>query len=116
MKIFKFIRESLANIGFTTGYVPKHNSIGIADDQTIKEAEDQIIRQRVREAFAQQEREMRLRSAKPHSFACEDNWTCTKNPCFIVEPDVIVGKQIKPAKKRGRPVKIKRVKDKDFER
>lgn len=114
MKLFKFIRDSLANIGFKASYQPKHDSIGLASEPTVKENEDKIVRQRVREAFAAQEKEMRLRSAKPHSFACEDNWTCKKNPCYVVEADVIVGSEIIPAKKRGRKMRTETVRDKDF--
>jgi len=99
MKLFKFIRDSLANIGFKSSYQPKHDSVGVAPEATVKESEDKIVRQRVREAFAAQEKEIRLRSAKPHSFACEDNWTCKKNPCYVVEPDVIVVPSLIPTRR-----------------
>lgn len=116
MGLFKFIRDSLANIRLTASYIPKHDSVEIAPEATVKEAEDKIVRQRIREAFAAQEKEIRLRSAKPHSFACEDNWTCQKNPCFVVEADVIVRQDIIPVKKRGQKPRVKTVQDKDFER
>ena len=116
MKLFKFIRDSLANIGFKASYQPKHDSIGLASEPTVKENEDKIVRQRVREAFAAQEKEMRLRSAKPHSFACEDNWTCKKNPCFVVEPDMIVRQDIIPTRKRGPKPRVKTVQDKDLKK
>ena len=114
MKLFKFIRESLANIGFKANYIPRQDSVGIVPEPTVKETEDRLVKQRIREAFAAQEKEIRLRSSKPHSFSCEDNWTCRKEKCFVVEGDVIVREDSIPARKRGRRVRMEVVQDKDF--
>lgn len=87
MKLFKFIRESLSHIGFKANYTPT-NSISIPE--TVKEQDHRAIKERVRKAFEQQEKEMKMRAFKQHSASCPDNWTCRADPCFIIEPDKIV--------------------------
>ena len=47
---------------------------------------------RTRKAFMEQEEQMKARALKPHSYDCPDPFTCTKNPCFIYEPDKIIRK------------------------
>jgi hypothetical protein len=88
MTLFKFIRESLANIGFKANYKPQNTITAIPD--TVKEVDHKKQVEAVRKAFAQQEQEMRIRAMKIHSSSCEDNWTCRKEPCYIPEPDKIV--------------------------
>ena len=50
-------------------------------------------RKRVAAEFAQQQKAMQARALKKHSTACKDPLTCTKNKCFIVEPDKIIRKR-----------------------
>lgn len=90
MKIFKYIRDWLTKSGINPTYVPKHDAVGFNTPDTVKEDEQKAIRERVRKSFSQQEREIMIRASKPHSMSCPDNWTCTKNPCFIPVPDIIV--------------------------
>ena len=56
--------------------------------------------------FESQWESLNTRVLKPHSGECVDSWTCTKEPCFNVEPDKIVGKKSKSGTKRA--------KDKDY--
>ena len=123
MKLFKFIRESLKNIGFKATYVPKHDSLGVATPDTIKVDEHKAIRESVRKQFAEQDMAMRIRASKAHSSSCVDNWTCKAEPCFVLEPDVIVKHKAKcihangvimtePMCKCGKSTQ--RLKDKDF--
>jgi hypothetical protein len=45
---------------------------------------------RTRAAFKQQEVSMNMRAMKAHAAECNDTWTCSAEPCFIIEPDKIV--------------------------
>jgi hypothetical protein len=45
---------------------------------------------RTRASIKQQEISMNMRALKSHAAECNDTWTCTKDPCFILEPDKIV--------------------------
>lgn len=51
---------------------------------------------RTRAAFRKQEFEMKARAFKAHAAECTDQWTCIKDPCFVVEPDKIVSKSYAP--------------------
>jgi len=53
---------------------------------------------RTRKNFEEQQEQMQARAMKPHAFDCPDPWTCKKSPCFIWEPDKIVGEYIVPLK------------------
>ena len=48
---------------------------------------------RVKESFKQQKEEMHMRSLKPHQ--CVDPLSCDLDPCWVFEPDKIVGESYK---------------------
>lgn len=48
---------------------------------------------RTRQAFKQQEVAMQFRAMKAHAADCPGVMDCTADPCFIHEPDKIVGKE-----------------------
>lgn len=54
---------------------------------------EQGQRKRIQKVFEDQAQTMRAMATKPHSAECEDSFTCTKSPCFVFEPDKIVGKE-----------------------
>ena len=45
---------------------------------------------RTRASIRNQEVSMNMRALKAHSAECNDTWTCTKDPCFKIEPDKII--------------------------
>lgn len=49
---------------------------------------------RTRSAFKQQQCAMDMRAMKSHAAECNDPWTCVADPCFVIEPDKIVNKQL----------------------
>ncbi len=51
---------------------------------------DISIKHSVRAQIDQQWQAMNARALKCHDPKCLDPWTCTKNPCFVYEPDKIV--------------------------
>jgi hypothetical protein len=53
---------------------------------------------RVNKAFEQQQEAMSIRAMVRHSFDCPDPLTCTKENCWVWEPDKIVGEYIVPLK------------------
>lgn len=46
---------------------------------------------RVHKAFKDQQEQMQARAMKAHDSSCVDPVFCTKSPCFVYEPDKIVG-------------------------
>lgn len=51
-------------------------------------------KKRVRKAFEDQQQQLHARSMKAHNPDCPDTWQCTKDPCFIWQPDKIVHKEV----------------------
>lgn len=63
---------------------------------------------RVKEQFKRQEQETQIRALKPHQ--CGNPISCTKEVCFIWEPDKIVGETYKLIVTPERAAAQKRVK------
>jgi hypothetical protein len=62
-------------------------------------------------SFKEQEQAMYARALKAHAYDCPDPWTCTKDPCFIRTPDVVIAKSTvarKTNKERTEELKAKR--------
>lgn len=90
MKIFEYIRDRLARIRLKAQYAPKADIIEVTPEPTVQVDEQNAIKERIRKVFEQQDRDMKIRASKAHSPYCPDSWTCKEDPCFILEPDVIV--------------------------
>lgn len=59
--------------------------------------------------FQEQKQDMQMRALKPHDSACMDPLFCSKSPCFIYTPDVIVKTSITKLKtKSQRTIKRKK--------
>ena len=78
-----------------------NRSLPSATDLVCSSQEDVSTKEtikRVRTAFKEQAQDMKARSMKPHDYNCGDTFNCVKSPCFMVEPDKIVGTSVVPLK------------------
>ena len=83
--MFKRIREFFKgkSLPVETGPLgPKANTV-----------QENPVVSRVKEAFKQQKQEIQLRALKPHQ--CNDPLSCEKDPCWVFEPDKLVGESYK---------------------
>ena len=80
-------------------------------NSVMEDPKEQQLRAAVRKAYAEQEQAIMARSLKAHAFDCPDPWTCTKDPCFIRTPDVVVATRTvfrKTDEERTKELKSKR--------
>jgi hypothetical protein len=54
-----------------------------------EDTRDAAVKRSVRDQIDRQWQAMNARALKCHDPKCLDPWTCTKNPCFVYEPDKI---------------------------
>lgn len=56
----------------------------------IHQEDTQSVKARVRRMFEEQKKQMNMRAKVAHGPTCESPDICTKNPCFVFQPDKIV--------------------------
>ncbi|HVW99237.1 MAG TPA: hypothetical protein VHA52_02185 [Candidatus Babeliaceae bacterium] len=120
MKLFESIRNYLSKINL----MPTSNqSNPLSHVDIVAVDENRELKESIRKQFAEQEQAMQIRSFKAHGPSCPDNWTCKKEPCFIIEPDRIIVHKKKCVHANGIimteslckcGIRKKRIKDKDF--
>jgi hypothetical protein len=59
-----------------------------------EDTRDQATKKRVRSQIEAQQQQMQARALKRHSWDCKDPLTCTKDPCWVWEPDIIIGEPV----------------------
>ncbi len=58
---------------------------------TQQDTRDEQAKKRFNKQFDAEAEQIQAMSFKPHDSSCMDTRACTKNPCYIWEPDKIVG-------------------------
>lgn len=93
------IRNSFPEIHPTIGHFP----VGQQDQRYL----DMI--KRIDNVFKEQQDQLKTRALKPHDSACMDPLFCSKSPCFVYAPDIIVKTTtVKAITKRQRMTKSRK--------
>ncbi len=103
------IKQAMAVMGLKSSDMAirvKGPTIVAEDEAAIRQ------RERVNQAFIKQQHNMNTTALQPHAADCEDNWTCTKAPCFVWEADKIIGKPYAMYGQQDSLEKIKRMENK----
>jgi hypothetical protein len=95
MKLLKRLTDWWVQVGNGKLTVSSVDSPFVPNQQ--QDTRDIEVKKRVREAFKEQKQQIDMMAMKQHS--CNDPMSCTKEKCFVWQPDKIVSKPYKVTRK-----------------
>lgn len=86
-KIIDWVKSKQITVTLEDPIKPTHKTV-------VSDIRDQQAKKRFNKQYDAQEQQIKAMALSSHGYSCHDPSTCTKDPCFIREPDKIVATYI----------------------